>query len=297
MKPRVHDLGGQGSPLLITHATGFSGLSYAPLATAGLTDAHHVYALDLSGHAGRPPIHGPSPLRAAAADVRTAVESLPERPHLVGHSLGAVVGLLAEATWDGLFASLYVYEPGLFPAAVHTTVNRHAAEQARRRRRSFGSRSEAMYRYAARPPLSELNAECLAAYVESGFLDEPDGAVRLACDPSVEAAYFDHATDVRIEDVEGLRAPAVVASGSPGRSPLAAHNARLAASLPFGTYRPFEHLGHLGPLEHPPSVAASILELTTRVDRREQVGVPVVQRGRPDERTDDDPGRHGTPTA
>ena len=49
----VHDLGGNGEPLLICHTTGFCGWAYQPLATA-LVGRHHVFAVDLRGHGDSP---------------------------------------------------------------------------------------------------------------------------------------------------------------------------------------------------------------------------------------------------
>ena len=45
----LHDLGGDGPPLLLTHATGFCGPVWRPLARH-LADRYHAYAPDLRGH-------------------------------------------------------------------------------------------------------------------------------------------------------------------------------------------------------------------------------------------------------
>ena len=44
----VHDLGGDGAPLLIAHANGFCGGTYGPLAQV-LAPHRHVWALDFRG--------------------------------------------------------------------------------------------------------------------------------------------------------------------------------------------------------------------------------------------------------
>ena len=45
----IHDFGGAGSPVLVSHATGFHAHCWEPLAGA-LTDLHHVVGLDHRGH-------------------------------------------------------------------------------------------------------------------------------------------------------------------------------------------------------------------------------------------------------
>ena len=54
----VHDLGGTGPPLLISHATGFHGRCYEPLAHA-LADRFHSVAFDYRGHGDTPQPDGP----------------------------------------------------------------------------------------------------------------------------------------------------------------------------------------------------------------------------------------------
>jgi pimeloyl-ACP methyl ester carboxylesterase len=266
MEPVLHDLGGEGSPLLICHATGFHGRCYASLA-ASLTQSHHVVAVDLRGHGSRPIRDGESLHFADIADdVAAAARTFAEPPHLFGHSLGAVVAMLAEIGAGGLVRSMFLYEPGLHAADTPMTGNLVVAEGARRRRNVFASRGEAMLRYASRMPLSEMSAESLAAYVTHGFEDLPDGQVQLCCERTTEATIFEYAGETTMEDVVGVSVPTVLASGGQQRSSLAEANERLAKLLPDGTYRCFPHLGHLGPLEHPPTVAAAVLEHTAMVD-------------------------------
>ena len=45
----MHDFGGTGSPILLSHATGFHGHCMKPIAD-GLKSSHHVAALDHRGY-------------------------------------------------------------------------------------------------------------------------------------------------------------------------------------------------------------------------------------------------------
>ncbi|MEA2716219.1 MAG: hypothetical protein QOI99_536, partial [Actinomycetota bacterium] len=49
MEVAVHDLGGDGPPLVLVHATGFCGGVLRPLA-AGLGGSFHAWAVDVRGH-------------------------------------------------------------------------------------------------------------------------------------------------------------------------------------------------------------------------------------------------------
>src|SRR5882724_9484694 len=107
----VHDLGGEGEPLLMCHATGFCGRMYEPFART-LGAWHHVFALDLRGH-------GDSPLWPGAslewwditADVVDAARGIGGRIHLFGHSLGGAVALAAAVAEPERFASVFLFEP------------------------------------------------------------------------------------------------------------------------------------------------------------------------------------------
>jgi len=84
------DLGGDGPPVLMAHATGFHGLVWRPMASA-LT-GFHCYSFDERGHgdSSRPPGHSYD-WTGFADDTLAVVDGLGlERPVVVGHSLGPV---------------------------------------------------------------------------------------------------------------------------------------------------------------------------------------------------------------
>jgi pimeloyl-ACP methyl ester carboxylesterase len=262
MQPVVHDLGGSGPLLLIAHATGFHGRAYAPL-VALLVSRHRVFALDLPGHGANP--LGPGEVMRVvdlAAVVADAVTSLPERPHLVGHSVGAAVSLLAATRAPGLFASAYAYEPAVFAAGPpdESEGRRNAVLGARRRTEVFASRAEALARFAGRGPLGELNAASLAAYVEHGVEDAPDGTVRLRCRRETEAAVYETCAEVTTDRLGPVGFPVTLATGARSGGFASERQAELTARMPGARCVTVSDVGHLGPLEHPPSVAASVLD-------------------------------------
>ncbi|MCP3937227.1 MAG: alpha/beta hydrolase, partial [Actinomycetia bacterium] len=213
----LHHLGGTGPALLISHATGFHGLAYAPLARA-LGDNFDVWAIDLRGHGGSlPPASGDFAWRGMADDVTAAVARMGAAPIVgVGHSMGGAAILLAELARPGLFEAAYLYEPIVLPPGFHVGGRENPMiEPARRRRPTFPSKKAALERYASRPPLNQLRLDSLAAYVEHGFVRTGEGAVRLACEPEHEAGTFGADDKVTFDDIHGLDLRLMVAAGAP----------------------------------------------------------------------------------
>lgn len=263
----LHDLGGDGTPLLVCHATGFCGRAYEPLATA-LAPHHRVWALDARGHGeSSGPTDGDQDWLRIVDDVLAAIDAIGGPVHLVGHSMGGAVGLAAEARRSGVLRSAFLFEPIIFPSWIEPAAGsprppNPMAEAARRRRATFSSREEALSRYGSRPPLSALDPRALDAYVTNGFEELPDGSVALRCRPEVEGDTFEAAGSITIETIAGVAPPVVIARGGEDGSPIADGAPAVAAALPQGRVATFPTLGHFGPLEDPDSVAAEILALT-----------------------------------
>ena len=253
----LHDLGGEGSPVLIAHATGFCGGAYTPLATQ-LAAHHHVWAVDFRAHGSSTgPASGDLTWRGMIDDVLAAVEAIGDGPvHGLGHSMGGACLLGAEARRPGTLRSAFLFEPIVIPPEWEKTPGENPlAAASRRRRPSFPSRPEALARYASRPPLGLLRADALAAYVDHGFVDQPDGSVALACVPEDEARVFEAPNKPSYDDVATVGVSVVVAHGT--REPFGpqAFAPKVAAALPQGQVRAYEHLGHFGPLEDPTTIA------------------------------------------
>ncbi|HVJ97093.1 MAG TPA: alpha/beta fold hydrolase, partial [Acidimicrobiia bacterium] len=122
----IHDWGGDGAPVLLSHATGFHGLAWAEVASALVAGGRHVWSFDFRGHGD-----SDAPLLTEenyswlgfARDVAAVADALEltGRPDLLacGHSKGAAALLIAEADRPGSFARIWAYEPIVFnPGAV-----------------------------------------------------------------------------------------------------------------------------------------------------------------------------------
>jgi len=259
----LHDLGGGGPPALLVHATGFHARVLRPLARS-LGDRFHCLAPDLRGH-------GESGVPADldfdwvgfGNDVLTAVEALGlEGPVGIGHSCGGAALLLAEEARPGTFSSLYCFEPIVFPSDDPPSPDLAAplAKRARQRREIFASREEAYANYASKPPLESFDPEALAAYVEFGFEDLPDGTVRLRCKGENEARIYEngfcHPAFARLGAIE---CPVVIACGGESHDFTPAALEPLVERLVDGQLEVLPGLGHFGPLEQPGIVAESVI--------------------------------------
>lgn len=255
----VHDLGGDGPAFLIAHATGMCGRAYEPLA-ARLAERFHVYALDFRGHGdSTAPADGDFVWAGMGADVLAVVDALGvDHLDAMGHSMGGASLLMAEAARPALLRSVYLFEPIVLTEEYSSERTSVMSDAARRRRSVFPSRAEAMWRYASRPPLSTLRADALAAYVEHGFADNPDGSVRLKCEPESEARTFECETKMTLDRVSDLDVHAVIGVG--GDEPTSTlFGEPLAQAMRNATLIRYPNLGHFGPLQDPASIAADIV--------------------------------------
>lgn len=257
----LHDLGGDGPPLLLCHPTGFLAMTWAPLA-AELAPVAHCWALDFRGHGeSTSPASGDFAWRGMADDVLAVVGDLDlAGAPGVGHSMGGAALLMAEQRRPGTFSALWLFEPIVFPP-VEGTVGREnpMAAAARRRRPTFADREAAYANFASKPPLASIAPAALRAYVDHGLRDRPDGeGVDLACAPETEARVFEngmaHDTFAHLGEVG---CPVTVAAGGDAGGP--AEMARMVAdALPRGTYEPHPALTHFGPMEDPAAMALAV---------------------------------------
>ena len=228
-----YEFGGSGAPLLLAHATGFCATMYRPLGAA-LVERFRVVALDFRGH-GRSarPAHADFGWDRMADDVLAVVDHVGMPAVGFGHSMGGAALLLAEERRPGTFAGTVPVradraarttsiraDPATWPKwpapAVDVPVT-HRGPGALRRR----------------PPLNTLRADVLAAYVDDGFVDLPDGSVRLACLPEDEARTFESESKLHTSRVTDVETQVAVAVGHDEVGPNPARLGR-ASSPPSG---------------------------------------------------------------
>ena len=208
-------------PLLFSHATGFHGRCYQPIA-ASLAERFHSVAFDYRGHGDtlqpERPIDWNRYGDDATAMARTLVVAGGAPVVGFGHSMGGTCLLMAAHRDPSLFSRLVLFEPIVFPADFVRPQGEASpmVEAARRRRSTFESYDAALANFASKPPLDAFTPEALDAYVRFGFSLGSDGQVHLKCPPEIEAGTFElggkHDTWSLLPSIE---TPVLVLAGRP----------------------------------------------------------------------------------
>ena len=260
----LHDLGGHGVPLLMTHGNGLNAGMWTTV-VPHLSDTFQCWGLDFRGHgASRPQDDDMSVERSRFTDeVLAAVNALGGEPMLaVGHSLGAASLLHAELRQPGTYRGMYLYEPVLVPDGFPMPDSDHELVVASRRRRiRFATVDEAYERFMSKPPFSHCEPEAVRAYVEIGTYPSGDDAVRLSCSGDTEARIYESGVPMDFDDFGAVTCPVVIARGDAYAQwneipPRVAQP--IAEALGNGRLEAFSELSHFGPMENGELVAQSI---------------------------------------
>lgn len=253
----LHDLGGDGPPLVFVHATGFHGRCYRRIAER-LHDIRHCFGIDLRGHGdSNVPANDRFHWEAMAEDLGAAIDHLhPDGPiDFVGHSMGGATVVRAELRRPGTIRRAWLFEPIIFPEAPDRPPSTLAALSLKRRA-TFETYDAAIERYASRPPFDAIDREVLEDYVRHGFEPTADG-VTLKCAPTSEAATFLNADPTLFARVHAVTAPIVIVGSTDGDAP-ALFAANAAAEIPSATYSCWDGETHFGPFADPARAADEI---------------------------------------
>jgi pimeloyl-ACP methyl ester carboxylesterase len=265
----LHDFGGAGSALLISHATGFHAHCYAPIAGT-LAGDFHAHGLDYRGHgySTQPSRWDGEPVdwRGCGDDAVLAAETTAPGGGIVGfgHSMGGAALLMAAARRPELFDRLVLFEP-IVPPPMPEQIDPDQVplvRGARRRKARFESIEAAYENYRSKPPLSWFDDTALRAYVDHGFrqmVSGNDGEVELRCAPLFEAATFEGSFANGVwELLPSIGTPTLVITGVVEGDQPSRFAADIADRLPNGTYLELPHMTHFGPFTHIAEVAALV---------------------------------------
>jgi pimeloyl-ACP methyl ester carboxylesterase len=265
---RIHYLrwGGDGPPVLLNHATGFLAALWGPVAERLAEAGYTVYAPDARGH-------GDSEKPEAtwenydwhrfADDMEAFLEHLGLRGiPLIGHSMGAGVGLFVAGHNPGLFARIVAIEPIAMPGSVPMDERRREemAAGARRRRMVFGSREEMIEQYRSRDTFKRCTEEALRLYAEEGTFQRDDGQVELKCSGAIEGEVFASSSTLNIWSMlPDLEAPVLVIRGEHTEGFLGMVAQQVSERVRNGSLLTIADAGHLVPMERPDAVADEVI--------------------------------------
>ena len=256
----VHDLGGAGPTVLVSHATGFHGRCYLPLARH--LPGRHLVAFDYRGHGDTPHPDAPVDWQRYADDAEAMAGRLVDEQgspiDAFGHSMGGACLLIVALRRPELFRRIVAYEPIVFPPPLRDAdhAGNVMSEGARRRRANFPSYEAAIENYSSKPPLRGFTPEALDSYVRHGFRQGPDGTVHLKCTNHIESETFAMgAVHDTWDHLPGIETEVVVVCGRMEPFQPSSLAAGIAERLPHGRLVQRDDLDHFGPMTHPDEVA------------------------------------------
>jgi pimeloyl-ACP methyl ester carboxylesterase len=203
---KIHylDWGGTGFQTHLLHANGFCAGTYSPFVKY-LTGDLNVMASDIRGH-GSSQLPSSQRIRhwnIFSEDLKALIEKTMSPPIIgMGHSLGAVTTYMAAAKYPDLFSCLILIDPPILSPRILwvMAVMRMfglagiipLAKTARRRRKTFQGKKEALKRFASgRGIFKYWSKDFVEAYLECGLLEKDPETAVLKCDPEHEAQIFE----------------------------------------------------------------------------------------------------------
>jgi pimeloyl-ACP methyl ester carboxylesterase len=261
--------------IVFVHANGFNAQTYrtllSPLA-AGL----RILAIDQRGH-GATTLPAEPKGRRSWRDLRDdlvgLLDTLDGPPVvLAGHSMGGTVSLLAAAERPERIKALLLLDPVIMPwlanlyAKAPWTSGRSflqlpIAQAALKRRAVFDNREAVFAGYKGRGAFKTWPETMLADYVAGGVVDDPDGKVRLACDPAWEASNYAAQAHDPWSAVRRVAAPVRILKAQKHSTCRAGDGfARRGRNVLIET---IEGTSHFLPMERPDLVRDALFEMAT----------------------------------
>ena len=249
---------GDGPVVIMLHATGFLPWLWHPIARA-LSDRYRVLAPYFCDHRSAEPEEGLEWMLLAEDLCRLCKGLGLTAPFLVGHSMGATVMTLAEATLGPVARGMILIEPIFLPGEIYAmglTIDQHPlASRSIRRKNSWESAGEARAYLRSKALFANWDDEMLDLYIDYGMVPGETGGLSLACHPRREAALF---MGSQKRDpwplLPDISCPVMVMEGEVSENRHFIDLKKAASLFPSGTYRLVEGAGHLIPMEKPAEV-------------------------------------------
>jgi pimeloyl-ACP methyl ester carboxylesterase len=275
---RIHSIACGNGPLSMhfLHANGFCAGVYMPFYKILGNDCR-ILASDIPGH-GDSDHHGQPRIKhwdIFVNDISDALCKNMNTPVIgVGHSLGAVVTLLAAARNPDLFSHIVLMEPVIFTPPrlavvyilkrlrlLHQTA---LAQGARRRKSQFTSREEAYRRFSSgRGLFSSWPDEYIRSFCKHGLAAEGEGPAQLKCDPETEAQIYESLILDIWSYPKKVRCPVLIIRGATSDTFTEAASKKLCKSLSKGNAITIPKAGHFVPMEQSGACTKQILDFVS----------------------------------
>ncbi len=255
--------GNVGPPIMLHHATGFSGAIWGAIAKQ-LAAGYRVFALDARGHGDSTKNVEQISWQRFADDLvevsRSVLADCGEARFAaaVGHSLGGTAILTAAAGQPDLFSSLFLIEPVLIPASgpgARKAGRTLFSATTRMRNTHFASRAAAREALGGVVPFRSFRGEVFEDYLAHGFADLDDGRAELKCSPGTEAAIYELGETEVMRRMVSVKVPVHLVAAA--RSQFMATYKSLLEREPRFDFTQVE-ASHLAPMEIPDILASMI---------------------------------------
>ena len=271
------DWRGSGPHAHFLHGNGFCAGTYSPFIELLIND-FHIIASDVRGHGSSDQINM-EPIRnwsVFAEDLKLLIEQTMTTPVIgMGHSLGAVTTCMAAAKYPHLFACIILLDPVILPRKLHWLIAAARglglagkiplARTARRRRRSFQGKQEALKLFlAGRGIFKTWSKEFIHAYLECGLLEKDSETAVLRCDPEIEAQIFESVPAGIWRYAGQVRCPLLAIRGGLSDTFSAESASRLKRVVADYELVTIPDSGHFVPMEKPQACADAIADFIHR---------------------------------
>ena len=257
---------GAGPVLHFAHANGFPPGTYRQFLNQ-LGDCYHVLAM-----AQRPlwPGEEPEQLDGWHELAGDLIRFLDDRGLQgivgAGHSLGAVVTMVAALARPDLFQKLVLVEPVFLPPAILAAAEAHPEQafelplvhSARRRRHHWPSRQAAFTHYRKKQVFARFSDKALRDYVEHGF-EECGDSVELRFSREWEARFYGTPPLKVWEQIPQIQHPTLAVRGAETDTLMNPAWELWQQLQPAAQFVEVAGAGHLVPMEEPAELATTVV--------------------------------------
>jgi len=249
---------GDHSVIIMLHATGFLPWLWHPIAEKLNQDhSFEIIAPYFCDHRVVDPEKGGLHWSILAKDLHMMCQQLNiQSPHLIGHSMGAVVATLSHTVYQQQADSMILIEPIFLPDPVYEqtiTVDQHPlAGKSIRRKNFWQNQKEAKAYLRSKTLFRNWDEQMLELYIKYGMSPASKGGLELTCSPRKEASLFMGGMHLNPWPLlKNIQCPSLIIEGSQSENRHFIDLKKATQMIPQGHYQLIENAGHLVPMEFP----------------------------------------------